>query len=184
MSSFANAAITSTSLQKVVQDELPSGFHMAKDARVALSKVASLFVLMMSSVSSDVARSEGRSVVHRTDLEQALREINLEVLLDEIENHTTTSTTNNNNNNNNQNRKVPAVKKKEQDQEQPRPKKPRSGYMRFAAEIRPRLMKENPGFRATELAKLTGVEWAKLTDEQKQSYKSTSGDNTESVVID
>lgn len=50
--------------------------------------------------------------------------------------------------------------------------KSKSGYILFSAEVRKRIMSENPEAGFGEVSKMVGVEWKKLTDEQKRQYES------------
>jgi hypothetical protein len=50
--------------------------------------------------------------------------------------------------------------------------KSKSGYILFSAEIRKRIMSENPEAGFGEVSKIVGLEWKKLTDEQKRQYES------------
>ena len=43
----------------------------------------------------------------------------------------------------------------------------RSAYLYFVADNRARIKQENPGKGFTDVARLLGVEWRRLTDEQK-----------------
>ncbi|GMT01836.1 hypothetical protein PENTCL1PPCAC_24010, partial [Pristionchus entomophagus] len=49
--------------------------------------------------------------------------------------------------------------------------KSKSGYILFSAEIRKRIMAENPDAGFGEVSKIVGVEWKKLTEEQKKQYE-------------
>ncbi|CAD5207839.1 unnamed protein product [Bursaphelenchus okinawaensis] len=49
--------------------------------------------------------------------------------------------------------------------------KSKSGYILFSAEIRKRIMNENPEAGFGEVSKIVGVEWKKLTEEQKRQYE-------------
>lgn len=49
--------------------------------------------------------------------------------------------------------------------------KSKSGYILFSAEIRKRIMNENPEAGFGEVSKIVGVEWKKLSDEQKRQYE-------------
>jgi hypothetical protein len=50
--------------------------------------------------------------------------------------------------------------------------KSKSGYILFSAEIRRRIMAENPEAGFGEVSRIVGVEWKKLNDEQKKQYES------------
>ena len=47
------------------------------------------------------------------------------------------------------------------------PKRPRSTYLLFSAEIRSEVIKQNPGIAFQEVAKEIGVRWNQLTDKSK-----------------
>uniref|UniRef100_A0A914CFV0 Uncharacterized protein n=1 Tax=Acrobeloides nanus TaxID=290746 RepID=A0A914CFV0_9BILA len=49
--------------------------------------------------------------------------------------------------------------------------KSKSGYILFSAEVRKRIMNENPEAGFGEVSKIVGIEWKKLTDEQKRQYE-------------
>ncbi|CAD6186179.1 unnamed protein product [Caenorhabditis auriculariae] len=49
--------------------------------------------------------------------------------------------------------------------------KSKSGYILFSAEIRKRIMHENPDAGFGEVSKIVGVEWKKLSDDQKRQYE-------------
>jgi hypothetical protein len=50
--------------------------------------------------------------------------------------------------------------------------KSKSGYILFSAEIRRRIMSENPEAGFGEVSRIVGFEWKKLNDEQKRQYES------------
>jgi len=50
-------------------------------------------------------------------------------------------------------------------------KKPLSGYMKFAKDRRPALIKEQPSLSFGEVGKALGAEWKKMSDAQKAKYK-------------
>uniref|UniRef100_A0AC35FFW3 HMG box domain-containing protein n=1 Tax=Panagrolaimus sp. PS1159 TaxID=55785 RepID=A0AC35FFW3_9BILA len=50
--------------------------------------------------------------------------------------------------------------------------KSKSGYILFSAEVRKRVMAENPDSGFGEISRIVGIEWKKLNDEQKRQYES------------
>lgn len=54
------------------------------------------------------------------------------------------------------------------------PKKPLSAYMCFARARRPEILKDRPDLKSkvTEVSKLIGVDWGKLTEAEKEKYVS------------
>lgn len=53
---------------------------------------------------------------------------------------------------------------------EPGPKKPLSAFFYFAKERRTGLKMEQPDLKVTEVAKVIGVEWHKLTDKEREHY--------------
>ncbi|CAI4231619.1 unnamed protein product [Auanema sp. JU1783] len=49
--------------------------------------------------------------------------------------------------------------------------KSKSGYILFSAEVRKRIMHENPEAGFGEVSKIVGVEWKKLSEDQKKQYE-------------
>ena len=50
-------------------------------------------------------------------------------------------------------------------------KKAPGPYMVFCKEMRPKIVKENPGFTFGEVGKALGAAWGKLSQAQKDKYK-------------
>ncbi|KAL7492365.1 hypothetical protein ACHAWT_002550 [Skeletonema menzelii] len=53
----------------------------------------------------------------------------------------------------------------------PKAKKPLTGYMLFAKEMRPKVKEENPEMSFGELGKELGARWRALSEEEKGKYK-------------
>lgn len=53
----------------------------------------------------------------------------------------------------------------------PKAVKSKSGYILFSAEVRKRIMHENPDAGFGEVSKIVGIEWKKLSEEQKKHYE-------------
>jgi len=69
--------------------------------------------------------------------------------------------------------KKASKKKKDDDidsKKEKKPKRPPNGYMMFSSDIRPKIMKENPGLKVTEVAKKTGAAYRALGDDEKKKY--------------
>lgn len=52
-----------------------------------------------------------------------------------------------------------------------KPKRPLSGYMKFAKETRPGIVTENPDLSFGEVGKELGARWRALSDEEKAEWK-------------
>lgn len=61
--------------------------------------------------------------------------------------------------------------KKSPKKEAPKEKKPLSGYMLFAKEKRPEIIKKSPELTFGEVGKALGAAWKALSDAQKAKYK-------------
>ncbi|PIC49976.1 hypothetical protein B9Z55_000106 [Caenorhabditis nigoni] len=53
----------------------------------------------------------------------------------------------------------------------PKAVKSKSGYILFSAEVRKRIMHENPDSGFGDVSRIVGVEWKKLSEEQKKHYE-------------
>ena len=53
----------------------------------------------------------------------------------------------------------------------PKAKKPLSGYMLFAKEMRPKLKEQSPDLSFGEVGKELGARWRALSDAEKAKYK-------------
>ena len=67
--------------------------------------------------------------------------------------------------------KEPKKKKKRAKKDPNAPKRNVSAYFHFASAIRPKLKADNPTLGVTELAKMIGERWQKLTDSDKKPYE-------------
>lgn len=45
-----------------------------------------------------------------------------------------------------------------------------TGYMKFAQEVRPRIMKESPGMKIPDIGRAIGAQWRALSDSEKAKY--------------
>jgi len=61
--------------------------------------------------------------------------------------------------------------KKTIEKEEKKPKKPLSGYMKFAQQRRPTLKEEKPDLTFGEVGKTLGAEWKALSEAEKAKYK-------------
>uniref|UniRef100_A0A3B3QVK2 Transcription factor A, mitochondrial n=1 Tax=Paramormyrops kingsleyae TaxID=1676925 RepID=A0A3B3QVK2_9TELE len=54
------------------------------------------------------------------------------------------------------------------------PKKPMNGYMFFAQQQRPVIVRQNPGFKIIEVTQKIAMQWRELTPEQKKPFEEAS----------
>ena len=59
------------------------------------------------------------------------------------------------------------------------PKKPRTSYMIFCADVREKVASENPTLKMTELSKKLGERWASTTDEVKEEFQKRADEEKE-----
>jgi len=57
------------------------------------------------------------------------------------------------------------------------PKRPLSSYMLFVQKERPVIVEKNPDLKFTDIGKLLGAQWAKLTEEEKKKYVDMATDD-------
>lgn len=57
------------------------------------------------------------------------------------------------------------------------PKRPLSPFLVFAKEMRERMKKENPKLTVSELMKQIGMEWTKMSQEEKRRYSKIAKDD-------
>lgn len=74
-----NAVVT-----RLIKDSLPDGVNVSKEARLALAKAASIFVLFLTSASNNVANKNMRKTISAQDVLQALQDTDFEGFIDPL----------------------------------------------------------------------------------------------------
>ena len=72
-----------------------------------------------------------------------------------------------------------AAKEAEKERKAALPKKPQSGYFMFSNEKREEFKAANPDAKVTDMAKLLGEAWGKLSDEEKAPYEAKAKEDKE-----
>ncbi|XP_056639064.1 DNA polymerase epsilon subunit 3 [Diorhabda sublineata] len=67
--------LPNTSVQKIIKEALPDNINIGKDARSALSRAASVFVLYVTSQASNEAHKNNRKTLIAKDVIKALEEL-------------------------------------------------------------------------------------------------------------
>ncbi|EED95062.1 predicted protein [Thalassiosira pseudonana CCMP1335] len=93
-------------IRRLLKQVLPKGTNISKDSVTALSRASGVFVLYLTSVASDVAKEGKRSTIAAKDVMNALKEIDLEEFVPQMEEFL------------NQHRDYEKVKKKIKDEKQ------------------------------------------------------------------
>lgn len=69
---------------RIVRDALPDGVNVSKEARAALAKAASVFVLYATSCANNVAVKSKRKTVTGSDIIAAMEEMEFENFIDSL----------------------------------------------------------------------------------------------------
>ncbi|KAL7291497.1 DNA polymerase epsilon subunit 3 [Trichogramma pretiosum] len=74
-----NAVVT-----RIVKEALPDGVTVAKEARAAVAKAASIFILYLTSSANVIAKKSNRKTVSGTDVIQAMEDIEFEQFVEPL----------------------------------------------------------------------------------------------------
>ncbi|EOD23620.1 hypothetical protein EMIHUDRAFT_254911, partial [Emiliania huxleyi CCMP1516] len=69
----SNMALPNAVVQRLIKSKLPDGVMLHKDARAAFNKSTSIFILMLTTIASDISREAKRSTVTGQDVLNALK---------------------------------------------------------------------------------------------------------------
>ncbi|RZB40063.1 CBFD NFYB HMF domain containing protein [Asbolus verrucosus] len=72
-------------VQKIIKDALPDGVNVGKDARSALSRATSIFVLYITSQASKEAQKANRKTLLGQDIIAALEELEFEEFVEPLQ---------------------------------------------------------------------------------------------------
>ena len=78
-------SLPSAAVLRIVKQKLPNGVNVGTDAKRAFAKACSLFVLYVTTLASDVSKEAKRSTVNAQDVLHALRDLEFDELLPEME---------------------------------------------------------------------------------------------------
>lgn len=68
-----NAVVT-----RIIKEALPDGVTIGKEARVAVAKAASIFILYLTSAANTIAKKGNRKTISGADVIQAMEEVDFE----------------------------------------------------------------------------------------------------------
>lgn len=71
-------------VSRLIKDSLPDGVNVSKEARLALAKAASIFVLFLTSASNNVATKNNRKTISAPDVLQALQDTDFEGFIEPL----------------------------------------------------------------------------------------------------
>ena len=77
----------------------------------------------------------------------------------------------------------PSAQKKEAKPKGEKKPRPLNAYMRFAQEMRPKVVKENPSLAVTDIAKELGRRYAALSAAEKESWKAKAQKEVRRFVL-
>ncbi|KAK7491678.1 hypothetical protein BaRGS_00017131, partial [Batillaria attramentaria] len=69
---------------RIIKDAIPEGVNVSKEARLAISKAASVFVLYATSCSNNYALKAKRKTISAQDVLQAMEEMEFEQFIDPL----------------------------------------------------------------------------------------------------
>ncbi|XP_051162504.1 DNA polymerase epsilon subunit 3-like [Leptopilina boulardi] len=65
-----NAVVT-----RIIKEALPDGISVGKDARLAVAKASSIFILYLTSTANSIAKKHNRKTISGSDVIQAIEDI-------------------------------------------------------------------------------------------------------------
>lgn len=77
--------LPNTSVQKIIKEALPDNVNVGKDARSAVSRAASIFVLYVTSQASKEAQKANRKTLLGPDIINALEELEFEDFVEPLQ---------------------------------------------------------------------------------------------------
>uniref|UniRef100_A0A6P7FSF6 DNA polymerase epsilon subunit 3 n=1 Tax=Diabrotica virgifera virgifera TaxID=50390 RepID=A0A6P7FSF6_DIAVI len=77
--------LPNNTVQKIIKEVLPDSVYIGKDARSALSRAASVFVLYVTSQASNEAQNNNRTMLIANDVLKALEELDFENFIEPLE---------------------------------------------------------------------------------------------------
>ncbi|XP_046735098.1 DNA polymerase epsilon subunit 3 [Diprion similis] len=75
-----NAVVT-----RIIKESLPDGVNIGKEARAAVAKAASIFILYITSTANTIAKKGKRKTISGTDVIQAIEEIEFDQFLEPLQ---------------------------------------------------------------------------------------------------
>jgi DNA polymerase epsilon subunit 3 len=77
--------LPNTVITRIIKDALPDGVNVAKEARTAFAKSASVYILYITSAASLVATSNNRKTISGQDVLQAIGNVEFNKFLEPLE---------------------------------------------------------------------------------------------------
>lgn len=84
MSYTFDTILPTSSVLRVIKQELPPGHHINSEAKAAFSRAAAIFALYLAAAASDAARDGKRKTVTASDVYRALEEVDLPEFVDAL----------------------------------------------------------------------------------------------------
>lgn len=69
---------------RIIKDALPDGVNVSKEARLAIARAASVFVLYLTSCANDVATQHSRKTINGPDVIQAISDVELNMFIEPL----------------------------------------------------------------------------------------------------
>jgi DNA polymerase epsilon subunit 3 len=77
--------LPNTVITRIIKEALPDGVNVAKEARTAFAKSASVYILYITSAASLVATSNNRKTISGQDVLQAIRNVEFNKFLEPLQ---------------------------------------------------------------------------------------------------
>ncbi|BET02346.1 DNA polymerase epsilon [Nesidiocoris tenuis] len=71
-------------ITRIVKDSLPNGTNVSKEARTALARAASVFILYITSTANDIATKSSRKTINTNDVLKALEETEFDEFMEPL----------------------------------------------------------------------------------------------------
>lgn len=75
-----NAVVT-----RIIKEALPEGVTVAKDARIAVAKASSIFILYLTSSANIIAKRGNRKIISGQDVIRAMTDIEFDQFIDPLQ---------------------------------------------------------------------------------------------------
>ena len=76
--------LPNTVVLRIIKEALPSGVNVGKEARAAVAKAASIFILYLTSAANTKARDDNRKTITGKDVIQAMEDIDFDQFVEPL----------------------------------------------------------------------------------------------------
>lgn len=76
--------LPNTAISRLLKDALPDGANCSKEARAAIARAASVFVIFLTSTSTTLARKQNHKTITAPNILEALKQLEFESFVDPL----------------------------------------------------------------------------------------------------